>query len=201
MASQNQLDLRVKRVPVGARFFRIMAGHHADPLGCVASLSRFCDPRLARSGKARYRTLYLASTFEVAFVETMIRDTTNNRAGDIPISLADLNARKCAVVETSRDLVLADLTRGGALTMGVPTDTAQARNHAAGRTFSEKAWNHTDAVDGIYYASRLNGDHCLALFCRCFDDGAIVPTGLHAPLMHWPAEMAHILDKYGLSVV
>lgn len=173
--------------------YRIMARRHrSDPLGTSPANSRFCT----RNGG--FMVLYAAPDFATAFVETVVRDRFTGRRS-CEVAVKEITARVWARISMQRDavLTLVDLRGDGCTRIGAPTDTVNAKNHAAGREFAKAMHaNHVD-VDGIVYASRLTGEDVYAVFDRSTGRLAAVETGL---LENRP-ELPNILTRYGISLV
>lgn len=62
-------------VPVGSVWDHIFLGRFPDPLGFGFASSRFSDPR--KKPANRFGVYYAGWTFEVAFLETIVRDLRN----------------------------------------------------------------------------------------------------------------------------
>ncbi|MDE0704477.1 MAG: RES family NAD+ phosphorylase [Rhodospirillaceae bacterium] len=173
--------------------YRIMARRHrSDPLGTSPADSRFCT----RNGG--FTVLYAAPEFTTAFVETVVRDRFRGRQG-CEIAVKEITARVWARIsmQAGATLTLLDLRGDGCTRIGAPTDTVNARNHAAGRAFAKAM--HTDHVDvdGIVYSSRLTGEDVYAVFDRSTEKLASAETGL---LEDHP-ELSEILERYGIGLV
>ena len=173
--------------------YRIMARHRgSSPLGTTPADSRFCT----RNGG--FTVLYAAPEFATAFVETVVRDRFTGRQS-CKIALKEITARVWARISMQRDavLTLVDLRGDGCTRIGAPTDTVNARNHAAGRAFAKAVYAGHPDVDGIVYASRLNGEDVYAVFDRATGKLVGVETGL---LENCP-ELPDTLTRYGVSLV
>ena len=173
--------------------YRIMARRHRlDPLGTSPADSRFCT----RNGG--FTVLYAAPDFATAFVETVERDRFTRRQS-CEVAVKEITARVWARITMQENAVLAlvNLRGDGCTWIGAPTDTVNAKNHAAGRAFAKTMHaDHVD-VDGIVYASRLTGEDVYAVFDRSTGRLAAVETGL---LENRP-ELPNILTRYGVSLV
>src|SRR5215217_3817662 len=93
--------------PAGARWRRLYASIHPNPLGFGLTLSRFTDP----TGGA-FGVVHLGSSMKVAFAEVILRDRGEGRVDSVPISYAELEALTCAEIELAQDLRLVDLSGG-----------------------------------------------------------------------------------------
>lgn len=94
-------------------------------------------------------------------------------------------------------LKLLDLRGDGCTRIGAPTDTVNARNHAAGRAFGKAIHTGHVDVDGVVYASRLNGKDVYAVFDRSTKKLVAAETGC---LENHP-ELPDILERYQVSLV
>lgn len=66
----------------------------------------------------------------------------------------------------TRELKLLDLRGDGPVRMGIPSDVAGGSNQTLACAWSVAFHEHPQAVDGIIYPSRLNGEHNLAIYGR-----------------------------------
>ena len=172
--------------------YRIMASRHrSDPLGTSPADSRFCT----RNGG--FTVLYAAPEFATAFVETVVRDRFRGRQG-CEIAVREITARVWARIsmQAGAALTLLDLRGDGCTRIGAPTDTVNARNHAAGRAIAKSIHAHHVDVDGIVYSSRLTGEDVYAVFDRSTAKLAAVETGM---LENRP-ELPRILQRYGIGL-
>ena len=173
--------------------YRIMASRHrSDPLGTTPADSRFCT----RNGG--FTVLYAALDFATAFVETVVRDRFTGRES-CEVAVKEITTRVWARIsmQAGATLTLLDLRGDGCTRIGAPTDTVNARNHAAGRAFAKAIHaDHVD-VDGIVYASRLTGEDVYAVFDRSTGKLAAVETGL----LEDRPELVDILERYGIGLV
>ena len=173
--------------------YRIMAcRHRSDPLGTSQADSRF----YTRNGD--FAVLYAAPEFATAFVETVVRDRFAGRQS-CEIAVREITARVWARIsmQSEATLTLVDLRGDGCTRIGAPTDTVNARNHAAGRAFARTIHADHDDIDGIVYASRLTGEDVCAVFDRSADKLASMETG---SLEDHP-ELPDILKRYGIGLV
>ena len=175
------------------RSYRIMARRHrSDPLGTSPADSRFCT----RNGG--FTVLYAAPEFATAFVETVVRDRFTGRQS-CEVAVKEITARVWARISMQPDavLTLVDLRGDGCTRIGAPTDTVNARNHAAGRAFAKAIHADHAYVDGIVYSSRLTGEDVYAVFDHSTEKLAVVGTGL---LEDHP-ELPDIVKRYGIGLV
>ncbi len=113
--------------------YRIIPGNYlTSPLGTAPADPRFC-------AKADgYTVLYASPDFGAAFVETVVRDRFTRRRRR-QIAIQEVTERACALIATKPGILLKllDLRQGGCARIGAPTDTVNARHHAAGRLSAE----------------------------------------------------------------
>jgi hypothetical protein len=179
----------------GGTWHRLFLDRFADPLGFGFSSSRFSDPRKAPS--TRFGVYYIGQTFEVAFLETIVRDRKNGNPGMLVLAADDLSSYVHVEITIKAPLDLVDLRAGGGLAMGFPTDAVRAQSHRLGQQLSLAIHQHPDRPDGIWYRSRLNGDENIALYDRAIRK---LSSGARRPLGSCP-ELAPILDRYRIAVV
>jgi hypothetical protein len=107
--------------------------------------------------------MYASLSFETCIVETLVRDRFTQRLKrELP--LAVVLAR--VSTQPDRELNLLDLRDTGCVDIGAPTDAVRARHFAAGQALGKAVYEVHKDVDGFIYASRLNGDDCIAVFDR-----------------------------------
>lgn len=162
-------DLDIATVPAGELYRRIWLAGYPDPLGYGKGRSRFSDPR-RRIEANRFGVLYLGSSLKVCFLEAILRDQRDGVVGTVPLGKTVLVDRAAAAVVPTRDLRLLDLRGDGPVRMGIPSDVAGGTDQTLARAWSVAFHEHPQAIDGIIYPSRLNGEHNLAIY------GRAVPT-------------------------
>jgi hypothetical protein len=189
-------ELIVRRITSGTIWHHIFLSHHPNPLGYGFTASRFSDPRRA---KHRFGVYYVGETFEVAFLETLIRDTRNYNPGKLLISRAEVSRYVHVVITVHEEFKVVDLRAGNPITMGIPTDAVRARAHAHahGRKLSVAVYRHRDRPDGLCYPSRLNQDNNLAVYDRAIHK---LIAGPRRSLDQCP-ELATVLDRYQIAIV
>jgi hypothetical protein len=185
--------LTLTRLRAGSRWRRIHARRHADALGHGTGLSRFSDPTGAAFG-----VVYLGCSAKVAFVETVLRDRADGRTDQFVIEMAELAQRSLATVVLARGLRVIDLTGDGRLTLGVPSDVSGARDQTLSRAWSLAFHSHPSQPDGVLYASRLNGERCLAVYARAVPRLRVVAS---VPLLEAGAELDVILDDLEIALI
>ena len=94
------------------------------------------------------------------------------------VPFGDVTARGWVEVSSNDGpLQMVDLRESGCLILGAPTDTAHARNQAAGRALGRALYEQHADIDGIWYQSRLTGGDCLAIFDRALKNLNPTNTG------------------------
>jgi RES domain len=181
--------------PVGSVWHHIFLDRFPDPLGFGFASSRFSDPR--RTPAKRFGVYYVGQTFEVAFLETIVRDLRNGNPGPLVLSASDLDDYVHVHITVEARLDLVDLRGGKAVALGVPTDAVRARSHRFGQRASLAVYQRTDQLDGICYPSRLNGDENLAVYDRAVPK---LSAGPRRKLGTRP-ELAPILTAYRVALV
>ncbi|MEE7462083.1 hypothetical protein MFUR16E_12655 [Methylobacterium fujisawaense] len=157
--------LRLHTVAAGERFGRIYMANFPEPLGYGKSPSRFSDPR-RRKAENRFGVLYLGETLAVCFLEAVLRDRRDGIVGTLDIDESELRERRFVDVEVASSLGLLDLRGNNPVAMGVPSDVLRGIKHRIGRAWSLAMHEHPQAIDGILYPSRLNGQVNLAIYGR-----------------------------------
>jgi hypothetical protein len=193
--NDNSAQFVKRRIEAGAVYHHIFLDRHPDPLGFGLSPSRFSDPR--RQVKHRYGIYYVGATFEVAFLETLVRDSRNQNPGSLVIPLDELDRYVHVPITIDQPLDVVDLRGGNPITMGIPTDAVRARSHRHGRQVSLSLYRHQDRPDGICYSSRLNEEENLAIYDRAVHK---LRAGPRRKLDHCDA-LAPVLDRYRIVMV
>lgn len=187
--------LDIATIAPGEQYSRLYYKKFSDPLGYGKVPSRFSDPR-RRVPANRFGVLYLGQSLKVCFLEALLRDQRNGHVGDFPIDEVELDARVVAQFTPKRDLRVIDLTADGAIRMGIPTDVIGASNQNLSRAWSVAFYSHPLAIDGIRYASRLNGEINLAIYDRAVS--AIQPLRIK-PLKAMP-DLPQVLDDLQVAL-
>jgi hypothetical protein len=182
-------------VPTGPVWHHIFLDRFPDPLGFGFASSRFSDPR--KSTAKRFGVYYVGQTFEVAFLETIVRDLKNGNPGPLVLSAVDLRdyVHVHVVVPASLDLV--DLRRGNPVALGLPTNAVRGTSHQLGQHASLAVYQRKERLDGIWYESRLNSDDNLAIYDRAIPQ---LSAGPRRKLGDCP-ELAPILTTYRVSLI
>lgn len=133
----------------------------------------------------------------MCFVEAVLRDEGDGRAGDFLLDESDLVARRHAGVEVTMPLSMIDLRGDGPLRMGVPSDVARGSKQSLARRWSTAFHAHPAQPDGVIYPSRLNGETNLAIYDRAMGKLGVVSS---RPLLSEP-DLASVLRdlKVGLQ--
>jgi RES domain len=188
-------SLTLAQVPAASVWHHIFLDRYQDPLGFGFAPSRFSDPR--KKSPRRFGVFYAGQSFEVAFLETIVRDRRNGNPGILVLSGDDLDAFVHVPVTVTEDLHVVDLRAGNAVAFGVPTNAVRANSHRLGQHVSLAAYLRPDQPDGIWYPSRLNGDDNIAVYDRAI---AKLAPGPRRKLMQCP-ELAPVLDAYRVALV
>jgi hypothetical protein len=168
----------------------VLKPYLSDPLTVRPSKSRFCDGRT-------YAVLYAAGDFATAFAEVVVRDRLVQRDRRF-VPFGDITLLVVGLKFASNDvpLQMVDLRESGCLILGAPTDTAHARNQAAGRALGRALYEQHADIDGICYQSRLTGGYCLAIFDRALQNLTPIKTG---ELEHHP-ELPDALRRHHVRI-
>ena len=163
-----------------------------SPLGTASADSRFC-------AKADgYMVLYASPDFATVFIETVVRDRFMRRQRR-EILLKEITERAWALIASKPGIVLKllDLRRDGCALIGAPTDTVNARNHAAGRAFGRAVHAVHEDIDGLLYPSRLTGANAYAVFDRGI--GKLEATG--SGMLSDHPELPELLAKHDIRLI
>jgi hypothetical protein len=191
------VELALHALPAGP-WWRLYRAPYTNPLDFGYRPSRFSDPRVALPQAERYGVLYLGSSIEVCFLETMLRDARNGLLGDLPIPYAELEQWQCAQVTAGPGFTAVDLRGGGAVALGVPTDAIRGSAHAQGQRWSLAFWSHPRQPDGLLYPSRFNEQTNLVVFDRAFQK---LRVKIATALLSSRDEMTKIVRKYKLTII
>ena len=190
--SRERIEAALREAELPPSYRIVPRRYLASPLGATPADSRFC-------GKAEgYTVLYASPDFATAFLETVVRDRFMRRPRR-EIRLVEVTERAWGLIATKPDakLTLLDLRRDGCTLIGAPTDTVNARNHAAGRAFGKAIHTEHADVDGLLYASRLTGADVYATFDRGVGKLEARETGI---LPDHP-ELSDVLARHGVHLV
>jgi hypothetical protein len=187
--------LTLAQVPARSVWHHIFLDRFPDPLGFGLTSSRFSDPR--KNPKYRFGVFYVGQTFEVAFLETIVRDRRNGNPGMLVLSAGDLDAFVHVPITVTVSLNVVDLRGGSPVALGVPTNAVRASSHRLGQRASLAVYQRPDQPDGIWYPSRLNGEDNLAVYDRAVRKLA---AGPRRKLIQCP-ELSAVLDAYRVALV
>jgi hypothetical protein len=95
---------------------------------------------------SRFGVYYVVETFEVAFLETIVRDERNGNSGALILSADDLHAYVHVAITVRGRLNLVDLRGGNAVALGVPTNAVRACSHRLGLRASLAVRQHADGL-------------------------------------------------------
>jgi hypothetical protein len=154
------------------------------------------SPIRARSHRA-IRRYYVGEIFEVAFLETIVRDQRNGNPGALILSANDLDDYVHVHITVRARLDLVDLRDGNAVALGVPTNAVRASSHGLGQRASLAVYQRAERLDGIWYPSRLNGDENLAVYDRAVSKLSAGPRRKLGTC----SELAPILGTYRAALV
>lgn len=142
--------------------YRIIPRCYLDtPLGTAPGDSRFC------AREDGFTVLYATPDFATAFIETVVRDRfARKRKREVAVKEITERAWALIAMKPKAKLALLDLRGEGCLRLGAPTDTVNARNHAAGRALGRAIHSEHADIDGLLFSSRLTGADAYALFDR-----------------------------------
>lgn len=162
------------------------------PLGVAPGDSRFC------SKADGFTVLYASPEFATAFIETIVRDRFTRR-DQREVLLKEVTGRGWALITTKprAKLALLDLRKDGCVRLGAPTDTVNARNHAAGRALGRAIYSDHKDVDGLLFSSRLTGEDIYAVFDRGIAKLNAAETGI---LPEHP-ELTDVLSNYSIKLI
>jgi hypothetical protein len=183
------------QVPVGSVWHHLFLDRFPDPLGFGYSPSRFSDPR--KNPAKRFGVYYAGQSFEVAFLETIVRDRKNGNPGTLILASRDLDDYVHVTITVRRALHLVDLRGGSAIAMGLSTNALRAQSHRQGQQASLALYQHSDRPDGIWYPSRLNGQENIAVYDRAVPN---LSAGPRRKLGICP-ELAPILANYRIAII
>lgn len=165
-----------------------------DPMGTGLSTSRFSD-----NTSATYNILYVADSFQTAFLEVLVRDQYVGKKKR-RISMETLNYFVCVRFRLTEALTLLDLRDDHCVRLGVSTATTRDRNHQSGQALGRFLCAHNarnrGQIQGIMYTSRLGASDNTALFST----GALDVTVGPSPITNreWPLPEA--LLRYDIRV-
>ena len=128
---------------------------------------RFDDPDPGSAGA--FGTCYTASTIEVAFAESVIRECGRFVRGSYEVPAAELTERSAVrfACERRKSLVLADLTGAALKALGLNNDISASADYTASQAWARAIHGASPRWDGIRYVSRqMNKGFAYAIFER-----------------------------------
>lgn len=148
------------------------------------------------AANAEFGVLYVALSFEGAFMETVIRDRFHGTPLPLLIDEEDLTSRAVSRLGWSetRLLRVADFTKplvaagGDGLILSTP-------DYNITNKWSSAVYCHPGNVDGILYRSRYSGQECIAIFERA----AFIARDHPVSLIEHP-ELSALLDTYEIGI-
>lgn len=189
-------DLVIKNISQNTQFFRI---HSAKREAIYFSglktnqESRFC------AINQEYGTLYLAEDIFGAFRETISRSIYRRVSED------NLISRCLSTVSVNRDIQLADLTGEGLTIIGADArmTTDGYNNYQVSRQWAMALWQHSKAIDGLYYRSRYDPSRlCIVLFSDRVSADSLSEQRVNSNLLEpeFIPELIKVLDLYGYAI-
>ena len=163
----------VVRLEVSGFVRVVRRAHAATPLGMGFGKTRFSSPSNA------FQLLYIAQDSRTAIAEAIIRDRFQYRTKRELLRI-EFDHYSITEVQNLKPLTLIDMRTDGAMLLGVPTDAVRSRAHNAGRVFSQRLFDNTQA-DGIVYLSRLTGQTCVAVYDRAVLSKLLAPMAIDLP--------------------
>ena len=190
--SRDRIEAAITAVELPPSYRIILRRYLKSPLGAAPTNSRFCTET------AGFTTLYAASDFNSAFLETAVRDRfTHKQRRKMKHRKVIERAWTRIASKPGASLRLLDLRRGGCIAIGAPTDAVRSRNHAAGRALGKAVYaDHAD-VDGFLYESRMTGADTYAVFDRAIGKLRLMDSGM---LTAHP-QLPQVLQQYGIDIV
>lgn len=142
-----------------------------------------------------FGVLYAAFDFEGAFIETLLRNPTDN-----VVSERDLASRLVTQLEVTARLDLIDLDGANLRKNGLSLSTVYA-DYAITQAWAAAFHDHSSHADGLRYRSRFNPQlMCVAVFDRAASK-IRARMATREPLTANPKLLAAILDKYDVALV
>jgi hypothetical protein len=180
--------LPLDTIPAGATLVRIHRRTHEpvfySPGPGTRPVGRF------DSAARTFGVLYLATSFEGAFAETILRNPARRL-----VSLGEISGRSVAVLGASRAVRLVRLHGPGLQALGLDNSISTGPYDACG-LWADALFDHADRPDGIAYASRHDPEQiCVALFERA--DLSLTPASESEPLRDIMSDVAAALRRYG----
>jgi hypothetical protein len=144
-----------------------LSRHPATEPYWSAGVYRFDDPEPGRPGASG--TCYTASSFEVAFAESVIHESGRFVGGSYEVPAAELTERSVVrfACERRKTLVLADLTGAALKSLGLNNDISASADYTTSQAWARAIRGASTRWDGIRYVSRqMNNGFAYAIFER-----------------------------------
>ena len=146
------------------------------------------------SATGRFGVMYLALTFEGAFAETVLRNPARRL-----VAMGEIAGRSLAFIAAARPLRLVQMHGAGLQRLGADNAVTTGPYEPCG-LWADALFAHSDAPDGIAYASRHDPEQvCVALFSR--PDLALETTHESLALTDLSTAVAAVLRRYGKGLV
>ena len=140
---------------------------------------------------ASYGTLYVATSPEAAFAETLLRGSGGF------VALSELEARSLCKFTVVRELRLVRLYGPNMSSLGA-TAAVSSGDYVASRQWSRALWSHPEQPDGILYRATFDNDRfAVVLFDRA---EAEIDPGATTKLLSDIKLLGRILDQYRASI-
>lgn len=146
------------------------------------------------SATGRFGVMYLATTFEGAFAETVLRNPARRL-----VATSEIAGRSLAFAAAARPLRLVQMHGAGLQRLGADNALTTGPYEPCS-LWADALFAHPDAPDGIAYASRHDPTQvCVALFSR--PDLALATAHESLPLAGLTSAVAAVLRRYGKGLV
>lgn len=161
-----RLRLPLVNLNPGTVFWRIIPSDKEHEIATGLSHYRFTDPRYETIPEDEcFKVLFMSRSFETAFLETVVRDVTDNRNGLVYLDESEVLTKDAVEFEITRKIPVVDLfSNEGAQRLGAPTDLIFAMDFMESRYLSYAACGSTVTPAGILYPSRLTRRANCALY-------------------------------------
>jgi hypothetical protein len=167
-------------VAAGSGWHHIFLDRFSDPLGFGIGSGRLSGP--SEKPTKQFGVFYVGQTFEIAYLETVVRDRRYGNPAMLLPSSAELDAYAHVRVTVEQPLQVIDSRRGNAV---------RVSSHLFGQRASLAVYQRSETLDRLCYPSRLNGDDNLAIYDRAVPKLAASPK----------RKLASILDSFSVALV
>jgi RES domain len=120
----------------------------------------------------------------------------------IKYRLTYLSTRSLSLVNTDRDIRLADLT-GSGLTYISADARLTTGSYGIAQKWALALWKHPDLIDGLYYRSRYDPSRfCIVLFSDRFAHDNLIEKAINQNFLDplFINQLTEILDKYDYGI-